>query len=75
LNAHQTEASELEAIIRFWRDTYSFSFDPARFPDQPYAAQRIGRQRTIRAASPALLLDAIKDDDARARPPGPRREA
>jgi len=75
LNAQGIEASELETIIRFWRDVYTFSLDLAEFPEEPYAAHRIGRQRTIRAATPALLLDAIKDDNAATRPPVTREQA
>jgi hypothetical protein len=40
----------------------------AQFPDKPYAAHRTDGRGTTRAATPALLLDAIKDDDARTRP-------
>lgn len=62
-----TDASELEAIERFWGHAYTFSHDPGTCPGKPYAARRHDGKGTIRAANPALLLDAIKDDAA-ARP-------
>jgi hypothetical protein len=62
-----TDATELEAIVRFWGHAYTFSHDPEEHPVEPYAARRRDGQGTIRAATPALLLDAIKDDAA-ARP-------
>jgi hypothetical protein len=62
-----TDATELEAIVRFWGHAYTFSHDPGTCPGEPYAARRKDGQGTIRAATPALLLDAIKDDAA-ARP-------
>jgi hypothetical protein len=62
-----TDAPELETIERFWGHAYTFSNDPADYPDEPYAARRRDGQGTIRAATQALLLDAIKDDAA-ARP-------
>jgi hypothetical protein len=62
-----TDAPELEAIVKFWGHAYTFSHDPRAHPDKPYAAHRKDGQGTIRAATPALLLDAIKDD-ANARP-------
>lgn len=54
--------AELETITRFWSHAYTFSYDPAAHPDQPYAANRKDGNGTIRAATPALLLAAIKDD-------------
>jgi hypothetical protein len=63
-----TDAPELEAIERFWGHAYTFSQDPGTHPGKPYAACRKDGHGTIRAASPALLLDAIKDDAA-AQPP------
>ena len=62
-----TDAPELENIVRFWGHAYTFSHDPDADPGKPYAAARRDGQGTIRAATPALLLDAIKDDAA-ARP-------
>jgi hypothetical protein len=66
-----TDAPELQAIVRFWGHAYTFSHDPGTCPGtcpgKPYAARRRDGQGTIRAATPALLLDAIKDDAA-ARP-------
>jgi hypothetical protein len=62
-----TDAPELETIIRFWGHAYTFSHDPAADPGKPYAAHRKDGKGTVRAATPALLLDAIKDDAA-ARP-------
>jgi hypothetical protein len=62
-----TDPTELEAIVRFWGHACTFSHDPDQHPDQPYSAHRKDGQGTIRAATPALLLDAIKDD-ANARP-------
>jgi hypothetical protein len=57
-----TDAPGLEAIVRFWGHAYTFSHDPGEHPGEPYAARRKDGQGTIRAATPALLLDAIKDD-------------
>jgi hypothetical protein len=62
-----TDAPELETIIRFWGHAYTFSHDPDTHPGEPYAAHRKDGKGTLRAATPALLLDAIKDDAA-ARP-------
>jgi hypothetical protein len=62
-----TSDSEWDAIIKTWGHAYIFSHRPDIYPDKPYAARRKDRQGTIRAGTPALLLDAIKDD-ARARP-------
>jgi hypothetical protein len=62
-----TDAPQLEALERFWGHAYTFSHDPGTCPGKPYAACRQDGTGTIRAASPALLLDAIKDDAA-ARP-------
>jgi len=62
-----TDEPELEAIVRFWGHAYTFSHDPGQDPGRPYAARRKDGQDTVRAATPALLLDAIKDDAA-ARP-------
>ena len=62
-----TDAPELEAVVKFWGHAYTFSHDPGTCPGKPYAARRRDGQGTIRAATPALLLDAIKDD-AGARP-------
>jgi hypothetical protein len=62
-----TSAPELQAIQRFWGHAYTLSHDPDGHPAQPHAAHRKDGQGTIRAATPALLLDAIKDDAA-ARP-------
>lgn len=57
-----TDAPELEAIVKFWGHAYTFSHDPHEHPEQPYTAHRKDGQGTSRAATPALLLDAIKDD-------------
>jgi hypothetical protein len=62
-----TDVPELEAIVKFWGHAYIFSHDPGEYPDEPYAARRKDGHGTIRAATPPLLLDAIKDDAA-ARP-------
>ena len=62
-----TDAPELEAIERFWGHAYTFSHDPAAHPDEPHAAHRKDGQGTLRAGTPDLLLDVIKDD-ARRRP-------
>jgi hypothetical protein len=59
-----SDAPELEAIVRFWGHAYTFSHDPDQHPERPYAARRKDGQGTIRAATPADLLDAIKDDTA-----------
>jgi hypothetical protein len=59
-----TDAPELETIARFWGHAYTLSHDPGTHPAEPYAACRRDEQGTIRAATPALLLDAIKDDAA-----------
>lgn len=57
-----TDAPELEAVVKFWGHAYTFSHDPGEYPDKPCAARRKDGQGTIRAATLALLLDAIKDD-------------
>jgi hypothetical protein len=57
-----TDAPELEAIVRFWGHAYTFSHDPDAHPGKPHAAHRKDRPGTLRAATLALLLDAIKDD-------------
>jgi hypothetical protein len=61
------DVPELEAIARFWGHAYTFSHDPGTCPGKPYTARRKDGKGTIRAATLALLLDAIKDDAA-ARP-------
>jgi hypothetical protein len=61
----QTQA--WEAIIRTWGHAHTFSHDPDDHPGQPYAAHPKDGNGTLRAATPALLLDAIKDN-ARTRP-------
>ena len=57
-----TDAPELDAITEFWGHAYTFSHHPGEYPDKPYAAQPKRGAATLRAATPALLLDAIKDD-------------
>jgi hypothetical protein len=57
-----TDTPELEAVVRFWGHKYTFSHDPGNYPDMPYAAHRRDGTGTLRAATPSLLLDAIKDD-------------
>jgi hypothetical protein len=64
-----TDAQEWEPIVRVWGTAYTFTHDPGGHPREPYAARRNDGNGTIRAASPAELLDAIKDDVA-VRPPG-----
>jgi hypothetical protein len=32
-----TDATELEAIVRFWGHAYTFSHDPDQHPDKPDA--------------------------------------
>lgn len=56
-----------DEIVSAWGHAYTLSRDPGQFPDEPCAACRRDGFGTIRAASPAVLLDAIKDD-AIARP-------
>ena len=58
----QTQA--WKAIIRTWGHACTFSHDPETHPDQPYAARRNDGNGTLRAATPAHLPDAIKDDAA-----------
>jgi hypothetical protein len=62
-----TSDPEWDAIIKTWGHAYTFSHCPDVSPDKPYAARRKDGQGTVRAATPTLLLDAIKDD-ARVRP-------
>ncbi len=57
-----TDAPDLERIVRFWGHKYTFSHDPREHPDEPYAAHRKNGTGTLRAATPPLLLDAVKDD-------------
>jgi hypothetical protein len=60
-----TSDPEWEQIVRYWGDSYALSRDPDDRPADPYAARRMdGTGATIRAATPALLLDAVKDDAA-----------
>ena len=59
-----TDAHELKAISEFWGYTYTFSYADASHPDKPHGAHRVDGNGTLRAATPALLLDAIKDDMA-----------
>jgi hypothetical protein len=67
------EDRQWDAIVRCWGNAYSFSHDPGGHPGEPYAARRSDWQRTLRAATPAALLDAIKDDAVSAPPAGPGR--
>ena len=53
--------------MRFWGHAYTFEHDPGARSNERYAAYRRDGQGVIRAASPAALLDAVKDDIA-ARP-------
>jgi hypothetical protein len=70
-----TDEPELEAIVKFWGHAYTFSHDPRHFPDEPYAAHRKdGTGTTLRTATLAGLLDAVKDDAA-SRHPLTTREA
>jgi hypothetical protein len=62
-----TDAQEWEQIVKVWGTAYTFSHDPNGYPGEPHAAQRNDGKGTIRAATLAQLLDAIKDDAA-ARP-------
>ena len=64
------DAQEWEPIVKVWGTAYAFSHDPGGHPCEPYAARRRDGKGTIRAASRARLLDAIKDD-ASARPFAP----
>jgi len=57
-----TDAQQLEAIAKFWGHAYTFSYDHAGHPDEPHGAHRRDGKGTLRSATPALLLDAIKDD-------------
>lgn len=59
-----TGEPDVQDIARFWGHAYTFTHDPDDHPGQPHAAHRIDGKGTIRAATPALLLDAIKDDAA-----------
>ena len=61
------DAQEWEQIVKVWGTAYTFTHDPARHPAPPDAPPRKDGRGTLRAASPAQLLDAIKDDAA-ARP-------
>lgn len=53
--------TSLETVARFWGHACTFTYDPDDHPADPYAAHRIDGQGTIRAATTAKLLDAIKD--------------
>lgn len=64
MNADPEEARQWEAIVRCWHTVYTFSHDHDGHPDEPLAAHRMDGQGTLRAATPAALLDAIKDDAA-----------
>jgi hypothetical protein len=56
------ETTELDNIARFWGHAYTLHHDPGDHPAEPYSADRKDGKGTVRAATPALLLDAIKDD-------------
>jgi hypothetical protein len=59
-----TDAQQLKAIAEFWGYAYTFSYDDADHPDEPHGAHRRDGNGTLRAGTPAMLLDAIKDDMA-----------
>jgi hypothetical protein len=61
---------EWEQIVKVWGTAYTFSRDPGQHPAEPHAARRNDGRGTLRAPTPARLLDAIKDDAA-ARPFAP----
>jgi hypothetical protein len=61
------DAQEWDQILKVWGTAYTFSHDPGQHPAEAYAAHRTDGKGTLRAPTPARLLDAIKDDAA-ARP-------
>jgi hypothetical protein len=64
------DAQEWEPIVKVWGTAYTFSHDSGGHSCEPYAACRKDGMGSVRAASLAELLDAIKDDAA-ARPFAP----
>lgn len=61
-----TDDPELETVVRFWGHAYTFEYDPAGHPEKPYAAHPRQGGDALRAATSALLLDAVKDDQSHA---------
>jgi hypothetical protein len=60
-----------DEIVKTWGHAYALSHDPAAPASERYTARPLGTDATLRAASPAGLLDAIKDDAARRLTPDP----
>ncbi|HEX3963080.1 MAG TPA: hypothetical protein VHZ03_41675 [Trebonia sp.] len=59
-----TTGSEWDEIVTTWGHAYTLVHDPDAPPDERYTARPLRADTTLRAATPAALLDAIKDDAA-----------
>lgn len=59
-----TTGSEWDEIVTTWGHAYTLTNDPDAPPDERYTARPPGTDTTLTAATPAALLDAIKDDAA-----------
>jgi hypothetical protein len=57
----ETSPLGMDQVTRVWGDKYSFSHDPDGHPEEPYAARWKGGEDVVRAATPALLLDEVKE--------------
>jgi hypothetical protein len=53
-----------DEIVRTWGHAYTLSHDPDAIRGERYAARPLGTDTALNAATPAALLDAIKDDAA-----------
>jgi hypothetical protein len=58
------DAIDMETVARFWGQAYTLSHRPDIWPGKPCRARRKDGHGTVSAATPAALLDAIKDDAA-----------
>jgi hypothetical protein len=59
-----TTGNEWDEIARTWGHAYTLRYDPLAPASKQYTAQPLGAGTTLRAETPAALLDAIKDDAA-----------
>jgi hypothetical protein len=59
-----TTGNEWDEIIRTWGHAYTLRNDPLAPANERYTARPLGTDATLRAETPAALLDAIKDDAA-----------
>jgi hypothetical protein len=59
-----TGSHQWDEIIRTWGHAYTLRHDPLAPASEQYTARPLGTNATLRAETPAALLDAIKDDAA-----------